>query len=388
MRGAVAKMQGDRQIIIGDTTLRDGVQMAGARLPPGARIQIAQALEEAGVRSIEVGFPAIGPHEVEEIRAVAQASRSSMLTVLSRAMAEDIDATCAAFTGVPRYRCGVNLFLATSSIHRERRLRKSKEAILAQVDSAVRYARSHFRFVSFGAEDAGRTEFEFLCEVYAAAIDAGVSTIGFPDTVGILQPQQVRSTIGALRARFPRRQVRIAVHFHNDLGLATANTLAAIEAGADVAQCTVNGIGERAGNAALEEVVLALTLAAEGGRPTGIDTRRLSALSLLVAQHTGVPVSPHKPVVGERVFTTAAGMHQEGMLRDTESFQPFPPSLVGGAGVTLSLGRLSGRAAVSEYLKQTGREPTPDAVEEMLRRLRDPGCDHERVEVTLHDKAR
>lgn len=383
----MAKMQSGRKLIIGDTTLRDGVQMAGARLPPGARIQIARALEEAGVRSIEVGFPAIGPHEVEEIRAVAAQTQSAMLTVLSRAKSEDIDAACAAFAGVPRYRCGVNLFLATSSIHRERRLRKSKEEILAKVDSAVRYARGHFRFVSFGAEDAGRTDFEFLCDVYAAAIDAGVSTIGFPDTVGILQPQQVHRTIGALRARLAQHPVRIAVHFHNDLGLATANTLAAIEAGADVAQCTVNGIGERAGNAALEEVVLALALAEEG-RPTGIDTRRLAALSRMVAQHTGVPVSPHKPVVGERVFTTAAGMHQEGLLRDVKSFQPFAPSLVGGAGVTLSLGRLSGHAAVSEYLRQAGREPTVDAVEEMLRRLRDPERDHERVEVTLHDEAR
>jgi 2-isopropylmalate synthase len=335
-------------------------------------MSIARALEDAGIRSMEIGFPAIGTREVSEMNAIAKIASKSMVMALCRTTIEDVDAARAAFERIPRIRCGVNLFLATSQLHREKRFQQSSNDLLARTEDVVRYSRNYFNLVSFSAEDASRTETTFLYEIYHAAIRAGATTIGFPDTVGILNPEQARDAILGLRREFSNTSVRIAAHFHNDLGLATANTLAAIDAGADIVQCTVNGMGERAGNAALEEVVMAMKVAGHSNKANiGVDTTKLFALSRLVAQMTSVAVSPQKPIVGDRVFSTTAGLHQEALLKDIDCYQPFSPSLVGGPGVKLLLGRLSGRAAAIAYLNQKGLDATDQAVEGLLQQFKE-----------------
>ncbi|HYL34623.1 MAG TPA: 2-isopropylmalate synthase [Bryobacteraceae bacterium] len=362
-------------LTISDTTLRDGVQMSGARLSVQGKVRIAEKLESIGVRSLEIGFPASGAREIQEMRAIAKTVRRSMLLALCRTVERDIDAARSVFDSVARIRCGVNLFLATSPIHRDRKLRMTRKELLRSITRAVAYARKYFTAVSFSAEDASRTEPEFLLEVYKSAIGAGVTTIGYPDTLGILTPEAAYDAIARIRNSLDAQGTRVAVHFHNDLGLATANSLAAIKAGADVVQCTVNGMGERAGNAPLEEVAVALMLHPRTyGRVPKIDTTKLTAVSQLVARETGIGIPVNKPIVGRNVFSSAAGLHQDGLLKDPRTYLPFSPQLVGIDTVELVLGRQSGRAAAAAYLAARGESATRESVDSLVSELKTGNC--------------
>lgn len=360
-----------RPPIISDTTLRDGIQMSGAHLTTAGKVLVAKALESIGIRSIEVGFPAAGEGEVHDSRAITEVLHRAVLLALCRTLPRDIDAARIIFESVPRFRCGINLFLATSPVQRERRLKMTKSEVLCRIKNCISYARQHFTRVSFSAEDASRTEPEFIDAVYRHAIDAGATAIGFPDTVGVLTPERSFEAVSRIKECIKGSETNLAVHFHNDLGLATANTLAAIRAGADVVQCTVNGLGERAGNAALEEVVIAISLNPHiYGEGLKLDTTQLPALSRLVAETTGVPIPLNKPIVGHNIFSTAAGLHQEGLLKEPETYLPFSPLLVGVSKIELVLGPHSGHAAAAAYIAATGGAPSPASVHSLIEELK------------------
>lgn len=343
-------------VLFSDTTLRDGEQMPGATLEPADKLQIALALEKAGVHSLDAGFPASSEQDIEAIQMMVGKVKRPVLTALCRTVKGDVDAADRALKGQPPHKRGVSLFIGTSPLHRQFKLQKSEAEILRIIEENVGYAASKFEIVAFSPEDASRTELPYLCECYKAAINAGASTIGFPDTVGVLTPEKARDFLRAIQDGVPNiDRVLIAVHFHNDLGLAVANTLACIAEGAHVVQCTVNGIGERAGNASLEEVAMALDLNYDQyGRKAKIDTKQLVPLCHLVQQLTGIKPAPNKPVCGQTIFATEAGIHQDGLLKNPDTYLPFRPERVGAEKIELVLGRHSGRRAVAHRLQELG----------------------------------
>ncbi len=351
-------------VLFSDTTLRDGEQMPGATLDPDDKLQIAKALEAAGVHSLDAGFPASSEADIIAIRKMVGVIKRPVLTALCRTLNSDIDAAESALSENPMRKRGVSLFCGTSPLHRQHKLHKNKAEIMRIITDSIQYAGNAFRIIAFSPEDASRTEVDFLCECYREAIDAGATTIGFPDTVGILTPEKTADFIKAIQDNVPNLdRALLAVHFHNDLGLAVANTLAAITAGANVVQCTVNGIGERAGNASLEEVVMALVLHGDQYKRTSrIDTTKLAPLCKLVAELTGVPMSRMKPIGGANIFATEAGIHQDGLLKNPDTYLPFRPETVGATGIQLVLGRHSGRKAVAHRLQQIGVQATDDTI--------------------------
>lgn len=341
-------------VFFSDTTLRDGEQMPGAALRTEDKVVIARAIAELGVHSLDVGFPASGASEIKAVQEIVRKVRGPIMTGLSRCVSADIDGVAEALSEVPLHKRGIALFLGTSPIHRKYKLQKNESQILDMVTRSIDYARRYFEIVAFSAEDTSRTELPFLCEVYREAINSGASTISVTDTLGILTPEQVRDIIRRAQNDVPNiDRVLLAVHFHNDLGLATANSLAAVAEGVHIVQCTVNGIGERAGNASLEEVAMALKLhEKQYGRKIKIDLTKLTSVSRLVAEKTGIPIAPNKPVVGSNIFATEAGIHQDGLLKNIETYLPFRPEDVGANGIHLVLGTHSGRAAFIDRLGQ------------------------------------
>ncbi|QDU82765.1 2-isopropylmalate synthase [Polystyrenella longa] len=293
------------KVMLSDTTLRDGEQMPGATLEPDEKVRIAQLLEKTGVHSLDAGFPASSQADIDAIRMMVGVIKKPVLTALCRTVKGDVDAAEVALEGQPLAKRGVSLFCGTSPLHREHKLNKSKTEILDLIGETVSYASKKFLIVAFSPEDASRTEKDFLCECYTEAIKAGATTIGFPDTVGFLTPPQAVDFIKEIQSNVPNlHKALLAVHFHNDLGLAVANSLACIAEGANVVQCTVNGIGERAGNAALEEVAVALKMhEKEFGRKVKIDLAQLGPLSQTVSELTGIPISRLKPIGGQQAFT-------------------------------------------------------------------------------------
>ena len=360
-------------VLFSDTTLRDGEQMPGATLEPDEKLRIALALEDAGVHSLDAGFPASSEADIAAIQQMVGVVKKPVLTALCRTLNSDIDAADRALAGQPKHKRGASLFCGTSPLHREHKLNKSKSEILGIIENSVGYAASKFEIVSFACEDASRTERDFLCECFSKAIAAGATTIGFPDTVGILTPEKSREFMKVLKDGVKNLdRALLAVHFHNDLGLAVANTLACIAEGANVVQCTVNGIGERAGNASLEEVVMALTLHADQyRRKHNIDTTKLAPLCELVAELTGIGLSPMKPVAGRNVWATEAGIHQDGLLKNPDTYLPYRSEQVGGPAVHLVLGRHSGRRAVAHRLRELGLEPDDARVSRVLERIKE-----------------
>lgn len=344
------------RVLFSDTTLRDGEQMPGATLEPADKVRIAQALEQLGVHSIDAGFPASSAADVEAVKLMCRAVSKPVLTCLCRTLPADIDAAREALDGRAPHKRGVSLFCGISPVHRQYKHQKSPSEMLSMITSATRYAAERFDVVAFGPEDASRTEPEFLCETYREAIDAGATTIGFADTVGVLTPSRTRDMIARIQDGVPNiDRALLAIHFHNDLGLAVANTLAGIEAGAHIVQCTVNGIGERAGNTALEEVAIAMALHPEEfGQPDTLDLTKLAPLCRLVSELTGIPLPANKAVAGANVFATEAGVHQDGLLKNPDTYLPYRPELVGAEGVKLVLGRHSGRRAVASRLEELG----------------------------------
>jgi 2-isopropylmalate synthase len=359
-------------VLFSDTTLRDGEQMPGATLEPEEKVQIALALERAGVHSLDAGFPASSEQDVEAIRQMVGRVTKPVLTALCRTVKSDVDAADWALRGQPAHKRGVSLFVGTSPLHREHKLQKTQPEILSLIGDNVAYAAEKFEIVAFSPEDASRTELPFLCDCYRRAIDAGATTIGFPDTVGTLTPEKARDYIRGIQDGVPNiDRVLVAVHFHNDLGLAVANTLACIQEGVHVVQCTVNGIGERAGNASLEEVAMALELHHDQyGRRGKLDVSQLVPLCHLVQQLTGIRMAPNKPVCGETIFATEAGIHQDGLLKNPDTYLPFRPEKVGAKGIRLVLGRHSGRRAVAHRLTELQLDADDAGVQRVLSRIK------------------
>ena len=370
---AIVQMRQSGAVLISDTTLRDGEQMTGVSFSATDKARIAYALEQAGVHSIDAGFPAAGPEAVGGVRAVAAAVTGPTVMALARAVYSDIDCAAAALAEKPRTKRGVGVFIGTSPLHREEKLGLGRSGVLDAIQSAIAYAAREFDIIAFGAEDASRTEPDFLAQCLQVAIDAGATSVGIPDTVGCLLPGPAGDLVRRMLDEVPSiGRVLLAVHFHDDLGLAVANSLAAIEAGAHVVQCTVGGIGERAGNAALEELALVLSLHGNVlNRRAAIDTHLLIPLCRLVAELSGITPSPHKAVAGRNVFTTEAGIHQDGVLKDERIYLPFPPELVGAApGVRLALGRHSGRKGLTSRLAELGIVLDDGSLDTLLARIK------------------
>jgi 2-isopropylmalate synthase len=344
----------NERVIIFDTTLRDGEQSPGGSMNVAQKLQVAIALRDLGVDIIELGFPAASPGDFEAVSTVAGQIDGPTLCALARANREDIGRAYEALRPASRRR--LHVFLATSPLHREFKLKMSREEVVRRAAEAIHHARERFDDVQFSAEDAARTEPEFLAEVMERAIEAGATTLNIPDTVGYTIPQQFSSLIGYLRQHVRGiERVVLSVHCHNDLGLAVANSLAAVTQGARQVECTINGIGERAGNCALEEVVMALRTRQDFfGVRTGIRTERLYPTSRLLSNVTGLLVQRNKAVVGQNAFAHEAGIHQHGMLMHRGTYEIMRPEDVGFSGSHLVLGKHSGRHILRQRMKELG----------------------------------
>ncbi len=342
------------QLIIFDTTLRDGEQSPGASMTKDEKIRVARQLERMRVDVIEAGFAAASPGDFDSIHAIAQAVRESTVCSLARANENDIRRAGEAIAPAPRKR--VHTFIATSPIHMEKKLRMTPDQVVEQAVKAIGWARQYTDDVEFSAEDAGRSEIDFLCRVFEAVIKAGATTLNVPDTVGYNVPGQYAETIRQLIERVPGSdKVVWSVHCHNDLGLAVANSLAAVMAGARQVECTVNGLGERAGNASLEEVVMAVRTRADiFPVETRIDTTQIVPASKLISQITGYPVQPNKAIVGANAFAHESGIHQDGVLKHRETYEIMRAEDVGWAQNKLVLGKHSGRNAFKSRLTELG----------------------------------
>jgi 2-isopropylmalate synthase len=358
-----------RRITIFDTTLRDGEQSPGIALRPDEKAEIARQLERLGVDVIEAGFAVSSPGDFEGVKAVADAVERPTVASLCRTRKEDIDAAAEALAGARRSR--IHIFLATSPVHMEKKLRMEPEEVVEQARWAVGYARAGVDQVEFSCEDATRSDPHFVARVCCEAVRAGATTINLPDTVGYCLPSEYAEFILEVRRLCPELgSVTLSVHCHNDLGLAVANTLAGLQAGATQAECTVNGIGERAGNAALEEVVMALEVRQSSfGLKTGVVTREIGAASRLVQQLTGYAVQRNKAIVGANAFAHEAGIHQDGMLKDAETYQIMDPAQLGLA-MTLPLGKHSGRHAFARACAEAGIQLDGEALGKAFRRFK------------------
>lgn len=343
-----------RKIVVFDTTLRDGEQSPGCSMNLTEKMEVAQMLVELGVDVFEAGFPIASPGDFEAVSAIAQNIRGAVICGLARCRNEDIDRAWEALKHAEQAR--IHVFLATSPIHREYKLRMTKEQILDRVVEGVRRAKGYCSNIEFSAEDAMRTEIDFLCQVTETAIDAGATTINIPDTVGYTTPTHMYEAIKALHQRVPNiAKAVLSVHCHDDLGLAVANSLAAVEAGAGQVECTINGIGERAGNCALEEFVMALRTRHDYYQAhTGIQSQRLVPASRLLTSITGMLVQRNKAIVGENAFAHEAGIHQDGVLKERTTYEIMRPEDVGFAKTDLVLGKHSGRAALAARAKAMG----------------------------------
>ncbi len=344
-----------------DTTLRDGEQSPGASLTSPEKLEIARQLARLGVDIIEAGFPAASPDDLEAVRRIAEqvgngpaGARVPIIAGLARANKNDIDKCWEAIQGAARPR--IHTFLATSDIHLQYKLKMTRDQVLERVREMVTYARSFCADIEFSPEDAGRSDPEFLIQVLGVAIASGATTLNIPDTVGYTTPDEFGKLIATLIQKTPGSERAIfSAHCHDDLGMATANTLAAVRAGARQAEVTINGIGERAGNTSLEEVVMALyTRPAVFGLRTGIDTTQLARTSKMVSNYTSIPVQPNKAIVGANAFAHEAGIHQDGMLKNQLTYEIMRPETVGVSASQLVLGKHSGRHAFKTHLDALG----------------------------------
>ena len=345
-------MSGNRLTIF-DTTLRDGEQAPGFSLRIDEKLKLARQLRTLGVDIIEAGFPIASEADAEAVRMVSTHVRGPVIAALARCNARDIEKAAWALEPAPLRR--IHVFIATSDLHLERKLRMSRDECLRVAMSAVRLARNHTDDVQFSAEDATRSDPDFLCQIIEAVIQSGAKTINLPDTVGYSTPDEVAEFFRSVISRVPSSdQVTFSAHCHDDLGLAVANTLAALGAGARQVECTINGIGERAGNASLEEIVMAIRVRADRlPYSTNVETREIFASSQLLTALTGEGVQANKAIVGRNAFAHEAGIHQDGMLKDRRTYEIMRPEEV-GVTATLVLGKHSGRHAVQRRCEQIG----------------------------------
>ena len=350
-------------IRIFDTTLRDGEQAPGFSMTPEEKIRLARPLEELGVDVMEAGFPIASDGDFRAVQAIARQCRQVRVAALARAVEADIRRAGDALR--PAARPLLHTFIATSDIHLEHKLKKTRAQVVAEAYSAVRLAREYADEVEFSAEDATRSDRDFLLEVLNAAVEAGATVLNIPDTVGYSVPQEYAALIAWLRAhlRFPEKVI-LSVHCHDDLGLAVANSLAALASGAGQVECAVNGIGERAGNASLEELVMALHVRRDAlPFTTGIHTEKIFPVSQILSEITGVAVQPNKAIVGRNAFAHTAGIHQDGMLKSPLTYEIMTPSTVGIAQSQLLLGKHSGRHALRARLAGLGWELSREQLE-------------------------
>ena len=357
-------------IRIFDTTLRDGEQSPGATMTIEEKIQVAEQLVRLNVDIIEAGFPAASPGDLVAVKEIARRTRGVAIAGLARANTSDIDAAWEALREADRP--FLHVFIATSEIHLKHKLNLYREEALRQVKSMVAYARNLAPTVEFSAEDATRSDWDYLCRVCEAAIKSGATTINIPDTVGYTLPQEYESLFRYLRERVPGiDEVVMSAHCHNDLGMGTANTLAAIKAGARQVEVTINGLGERAGNTAMEEVVMALYTRPEafGNVSTRIRTQEILPTSQLVSQLTGIPVQPNKAVVGANAFAHEAGIHQDGMLKNRLTYEIMTPQSVGWSDTKLVLGKHSGRHGLDARLRHLGHKLSAEELKIAYRRF-------------------
>jgi 2-isopropylmalate synthase len=358
------------RVLVFDTTLRDGEQSPGFALDRKAKLCMAQMLESLGVDVLEAGFPQASPDDAAAVAEIAGALQHTTVCGLARCVAGDIDSAGRALAKAQRSR--IHLFLSTSPLHREYKLGMSRAQVLDTAIKAVERASQCVDEVEFSAEDATRTEWDFLAEVFSAVAAAGATTLNVPDTVGYTTPPEMAGLFRYLRSHVPGADKLVfSGHCHDDLGMAVANSLAAIGAGARQVECTINGIGERAGNAALEEVVMALKVRAEYfGVATGIDTHRLYPASQLLAGLTKHAVPRNKAVVGANAFAHESGIHQHGMLKHRGTYEIMRPEDVGFSGTRLVLGKHSGRAALRARLAALGHDPDESALDEIFARFK------------------
>lgn len=345
------------RIHIFDTTLRDGEQSPGCSMNIDEKMRVAHALAALGVDIIEAGFPIASPGDFEAVHRIASEVHGPRIAGLARAAEGDIRRAAEAVKPAGE-RGRIHTFIATSPIHMEAKLRMTPDQVVERAVGAVKLARSLVPEVEFSAEDAGRTEMDFLCRIVEATIAAGARVINIPDTVGYMTPQEFGGRIRELIERVPNaHQAIFSVHCHNDLGLAVANSLAAVENGARQVECTINGLGERAGNAALEEIVMILrTRADRYALQTGVDSRKIVPTSKLVSQITGMPIQPNKAIVGANAFAHESGIHQDGMLKHKKTYEIMTPESVGWNTNRMVLGKHSGRAALKSRYEQLGVE--------------------------------
>lgn len=360
-----------RKVYIFDTTLRDGEQCPGASMTPQQKLEVARQLEKLNVDIIEAGFPAASPGEVRAIQTISKKVRTPVICGLARMVKKDIDACREALKYAKRRR--LHVFLATSMIHREYKLKKDKSELLQIIEKEIRYARRFFDDVEFSPEDASRTEWEYLTEVIATAIRSGATTINVPDTVGYAIPSEFGDLIQYLTREVPEfgKTVNLSVHCHNDLGLAVSNSIAAVMSGANQVECTVNGIGERAGNASLEELAMILDT-----RKDSIDARtdiclsEITKASRLVSRVTGMVVQPNKAIVGKNAFSHESGIHQDGILKKRETYEIMDPHRIGLEESQLILGKHSGRHAFRDRLTKLGMALSEREVERAFTRFK------------------
>ena len=345
------------RLYIFDTTLRDGEQSPGCSMNIEEKLRIAHALAALGVDVIEAGFPVASPDDFTSVNRIAAEVSDAMIAGLARAHPKDIDGVAEAIKPAGD-RGRIHTFIATSPIHMEAKLRMSPDEVMERAVAAVKQARNLVANVEFSAEDAGRSEDDFLCRIVEAVIDAGASTINIPDTVGYMTPDEFGRKIKLLRETVPNADKAVfSVHCHNDLGLAVANSLAAVENGARQVECTINGLGERAGNAAMEEIVMILkTRSDRYAIQTGIDTTKIVQTSKLVSQITGMPVQANKAIVGANAFAHESGIHQDGVLKHQKTYEIMTPESVGWNTNRMVLGKHSGRAALKARYAELGVE--------------------------------
>ena len=358
-------------VLIFDTTLRDGEQSPGAAMTHEEKLQIAELLDEMGVDVIEAGFPISSQGDFKAVQEISKIVKRASVCGLSRAGFKDIDRAGEALKGAFRPR--IHTFISTSPVHMKHKLNMGENAVLEAIGASVTRARNYTSEVEWSGEDATRTEPDFLCKCVDVAINAGATVINVPDTVGYSTPQEYFDIITMLRNRVPNAdKVIFSTHVHNDLGLAVANSLAGVLAGARQVECTINGIGERAGNAALEEIVMALKVRRDiMPFTTGINTTMLNRVSKLVSNVTGFPVQYNKAIVGKNAFSHESGIHQDGMLKNVETYEIMRPEDVGVNATSLMLGKLSGRHAFRDKLETMGYVMEEDAFNDAFRRFKD-----------------
>lgn len=359
------------RVYIFDTTLRDGEQSPGASMNAQEKLRLAIQLEKLGVDAIEAGFPAASTGDFEAVKLVAQKMQHAQVTALARASEQDIDRAWEAIKEAVHPR--IHTFIATSDIHLEHKLKMNREQVIEAAVHAVKHAKRYTDNVEFSAEDGSRSDKDYLCEIFGAAIEAGATVVNLPDTVGYAMPDEFGQLIAYVREHTPNIQKAIlSIHCHNDLGLATANTIAGLRAGARQAEVTINGIGERAGNTSLEEVVMGLfTRKEHTGLESAINTREIHPTSRLVSLITGIVIQPNKAVVGANAFAHEAGIHQDGVLKNRMTYEIMDPEMVGLTSNRLVLGKHSGRHAFKQKLAELGYEVSEEDVNRLFDRFKE-----------------